>query len=336
MDIYSAQRLIGEDIITVMYERYTILKFVSENNSAGRRSIADALNLTERTARKHIDYLSDKNLIRINKYGVTVLDEAYVVLDYLADYFSRVFSFKEKEVALKELLDINDVVIVRGNCDTDEVSISNMAYEADKIFTDTPLGSKIIGVSGGRTMKAVADNLKSIISSQIVVVPVRGAVGRSHTASANSVSTTIGMKLKCNAYSLNVPENLSGDALKVFSQHPDVQVVTSTYDKIDMLFFGIGRPDELIEYRIFDELEKGLVSSDNCIGEALGYYLDINGKVILHPKSIGLSTDQIKRIPKKYAVAGGASKKDAIKAVCSFAKDIVLITDEGCADALLK
>ena len=103
MDIYSAQRLIGEDIITVMYERYTILKFISENNSAGRRSIADALNLTERTARKHIDYLNDKNLIRINKYGVTVLDEAYIVLDYLADYFSRVFSFKEKDILAPNL-----------------------------------------------------------------------------------------------------------------------------------------------------------------------------------------------------------------------------------------
>ncbi|MBR6801232.1 MAG: hypothetical protein IKM61_05745 [Eubacteriaceae bacterium] len=335
MDIYSAQRLIGEDAVNTMHERYNILKFLSETDHAGRRMISDNLFLSERTVRNHLEYLEMKDLITVGKSGAAIKKEGLTALSVLTDYFSRMFSSKEKETALKELLGIDDVVIVRGDSSFDQLSVHNIAYEADKILTGSPLGAKVIAVSGGNTMKAVSDNLKGMISDQCTVIPVRGAVGRSHAASANSISSTMGMRLKCNAYRLNIPDGISLADLDVLAESPDITAVTDLYDKIDILFFGISDPKILIENRTFGELEKGLVSSPLCVGEALGFYLDSEGRVIKSPEKVGLSKDQINRIPKKYAVAGGSGKSKAIKALCAFINDIVLITDEGCADALL-
>lgn len=335
MDIYSAQRLIGEDAVNTMHERFNILRFLSENDHAGRRVICENLSLTERTVRNHLDYLSEKGLVSVGRSGVSILADGINAIMILQDFFSRIFSSEEKETALVEMLGIEGAVIVRGNAAEDETALTNMAYEADKILTATNLGSKIIAVSGGRTMKAVSQNLKSVISAQCTVIPVRGAIGQSHSANANSISSSIGMKLKCNAYRLNIPDSVSKNALEDYALTPDISAVTDMYEKIDILMFGVGNPADLIGFRTFGELEKGLVSSQGCVSEALGFYLDSAGKVIKVPEIIGLTKDQLNRIPKKYVIAGGSGKKDAIKALCAFMNDVVLITDEGCADALL-
>ncbi len=335
MDIYSAQRLIGEDAVNTMHERYNILRFLSENDHAGRRIICESLSLTERTVRNHLEYLAGKGLVNISRAGVSISREGENASDILQDFFSRIFSSKEKETALREKLGIDGAVIVSGNASMDESALTNIAYEADKILTDTHLGAKIIAVSGGKTMKVVANNLKSVISAQCTVIPVRGAIGPSHSSNANSISSMIGMKLKCNAYRLNIPDSIGISSLEEYASTADVVAVTDMYDKIDILLFGVGNPEDVIGYRTFNELEKGLVSADNCVSEALGFYLDRTGKVIKSPEMIGLTKDQINRIPKKYAIAGGSDKSDAIKALCAFMNDIILITDEGCADALL-
>ncbi len=335
MDIYSAQRLIGEDAVNTMHERYNILKFLSENDHAGRRVICENLLLTERSVRNHLEYLSEKKLIKISRAGVSILKDGYSMIQILSDYFSRMFSSEEKETALKEYLNIDDVIIVSGDSSEEDNALFNIAYEANKILTDTHLGAKTIAVSGGRTMKAVAENLRNVISDQCTVIPVRGAIGRNHSANANSISSAIGMRLKCNAYRLNIPDSVSHSLLEEYLKSPDVKAVTDMYDKIDILLFGVGDPEELIALRNFSELEKDMVSSGNCVGEALGFYLDITGRPIKFPEKIGLTKDQLNRIPKKYAIAGGSGKSDAIKALCAFMSDIVLITDEGCADALL-
>ena len=335
MDIYGAQRLIGEDAVNTMHERYNILRFLSENDHAGRRVICEHLSLTERTVRNHLGYLSQKKLIKVSRSGVSLLNDGKVVAGVLGDFFSRVFSTREKETALADYLGINGAVIVHGDSSADESVLTNIAYEADRILTDQDPGSKVIAVSGGRTMREVSKNLRSVIFPQCTMIPVRGAVGASHSFGANSICSAIGMKFRCNAYRLNIPDNIGISDLGEYSLTPDVVAVTEMYDKIDILMFGAGNPSEVIPYRTFGELEKGLVSSDSCVSEALGFYLDRSGRVIKLPEAIGLTKDQLSRIPKKYVVAGGSGKSDAIKALCAFMNDVTLITDEGCADALL-
>ena len=72
------------------------------------------------------------------------------------------------------------------------------------------------------------------------------------------------------------------------------------------------------------------------MGEAFGYYFDAQGHVVHKVKTIGLQLEDLESKDFIYAVAGGQSKGEAIKAYLTIAPDnTVLITDEAAAKVIL-
>ncbi len=335
MDMFSAQRLIGEDIVQLIYERYQILEYVKTHQPSGRRSIAAHLNLTERQVRNHLDYLYKKNIVTIDKRGVLLKENQDDITPYLYQYFSKIFSFYEKESELQSLLNIQRVQISKGNCDNDENALNNLGLAAENYFIEQLDISGLIAVSGGSTMKAFVDNLRSISRPNYSVVPVRGAIGSSHSYQANTIAFYTSMKLSSKLYELNIPDMIDRNLLMNLIDHPDIKAVTSKYNEIDILIFGVGKPEVLAEYRHLSDTERKSIFQKDCVAEALGYYLNSKGEVINRSSGIGLDLNDLKRIPVKIAVAGGASKSKAVQAVSAFMPDVVVITDEGCADKIL-
>ncbi|MFA0814352.1 MAG: sugar-binding transcriptional regulator [Anaerofustis sp.] len=336
MDLFSAQRLVGEDAIQMIYERYQILDYIKHNQPAGRRKITEQLNLPERQVRNHLDYLYKKNIILIDKRGVLLNENAEDVTPFLYEYFAKIFSSYEKEMRLQSILGVKKVLIARGNSDKEPSALNNLGLAAESYFTEQLDKEGLIAVSGGTALKAFADNLRSIPKPNYTVVPVRGAIGSSHSYQANTIAFYTSMKLKCDMYELNIPDTIDTNLILSLANHPDIKAVTQKYKLIDILIFGVGRPEILAEYRHLSGIEKEKIVQMNAVAEAVGYYLNQDGEVIKKASGIGLELDDLKRIPVKIAVAGGASKAKAIKALSAFMKDVVIITDEGCADVLLK
>ncbi len=336
MDIYSAQRLIGEDAVQTLYERYQILEYIKQNQPAGRRKIAQQVNITERQVRNHLDYLYKKSVIVMDKRGVLLNDKLEDVTPFLYDYFSKIFASHAKEVQIEKLLHIKKVIISKGDCDKDLNILNHLGLAAENYFVENLNSSGLIAVSGGSALKIFADNLRNIPKPNYTVIPVRGAIGSSHSYQANMIAFYLGMKLKCDALQLNIPDRIDENLLSGLVKHPDIKAVISRYKDIDILVFGVGKPELLAGYRHLSDSEREKILSMDCAAEAVGYYLDSKGEVIKKSSSIGLEIDDLNRIPVKIAIAGGESKSRAIKALSGFMKDITLITDEGCADALLK
>ena len=335
MDMFSAQRLIGEDIVQLIYERYQILEYVKTHQPSGRRSIAMHLNLTERQVRNHLDYLYKKNIVTIDKRGVLLKENQDDITPYLYQFFSKIFSFYEKESELQSLLNISKVRISKGNCDIDESALNNLGLAAENYFIEQLDQSGLIAVSGGSTMKAFVDNLRTLSRPSYAIVPVRGAIGSSHSYQANTIAFYTSMKLNSKLYELNIPDMIDRNLLMNLIDHPDIKAVTSKYNKIDILIFGVGKPEVLAEYRHLSDTERNNILQKDCVAEALGYYLNSKGEIINRSSGIGLDLDDLNRIPVKIAVAGGASKSKAVQSVCQFIPDTVVITDEGCADQIL-
>ena len=69
-----------------------------------------------------------------------------------------------------------------------------------------------------------------------------------------------------------------------------------------------------------------------AVGEAFGYYFDAQGQIVHKVKTIGLQLEDLENKDFIFAVAGGQSKGEAIKAYLSIApENTVLITDEAAA-----
>ncbi len=75
-----------------------------------------------------------------------------------------------------------------------------------------------------------------------------------------------------------------------------------------------------------------------AVGEAFGYYFDTQGQIVHKVKTIGLQLEDLESKDFIFAVAGGKSKGEAIKAYLKLitVKNTVLITDEAAAKIILE
>jgi cellulose biosynthesis protein BcsQ len=71
-------------------------------------------------------------------------------------------------------------------------------------------------------------------------------------------------------------------------------------------------------------------------GESLGCYCSLDGRILYGSNNIGISLKDIKHHPHVIAVAGGASKAEAIVAVMRTCRTGILVTDEGAAEKMMK
>ncbi|WP_224654095.1 sugar-binding domain-containing protein, partial [Escherichia coli] len=66
------------------------------------------------------------------------------------------------------------------------------------------------------------------------------------------------------------------------------------------------------------------------------YYFDGRGNVVHRIRTVGIQTEQLKKVPLIIAVAGGNSKAEAIMSyMASAPRQTILVTDEGAARAML-
>jgi DNA-binding transcriptional regulator LsrR (DeoR family) len=103
---------------------------------------------------------------------------------------------------------------------------------------------------------------------------------------------------------------------------------------------GIGTVEpaaQLVEAGMIDEAEINDISSSGAVGELLGHFFDASGQMIhtnLTARTLSVDLDLSHRA-EIVALAGGASKVAAIRAVLASGLVTGLITDEVTAQALV-
>jgi central glycolytic genes regulator len=100
---------------------------------------------------------------------------------------------------------------------------------------------------------------------------------------------------------------------------------------------SIGRAVHMAARRKMSEDEIVRLKQKNAVAESFGYFFDENGEIVHKVPRIGLSLEDIQKMPTILAVAGGKSKVKAITAYMKNApKQTWLITDEAAANEILK
>ena len=72
-----------------------------------------------------------------------------------------------------------------------------------------------------------------------------------------------------------------------------------------------------------------------AVGEALGYYFDVEGRLVHTTSSVGLQDKDLPAIGMVIMVGGGRSKANAARAILRNGGRHVVITDEAVAKALV-
>lgn len=330
------QRLVPE-LIDVLTKRYTILRTVSLLQPVGRRVLAQELGTTERKLRSEVEFLREQGLLAASGLGMTLTPAGEELMEELAQFMHEVRDLTRREAILAGCLNLARVIAVPGDSDVSETVQKDMGRAAAQYLKSILSDGMVIAVSGGTTLAAVAAALvPANYHGSITVVPARGGMGEDLAKQAGTIAAKIAGKLNANHRLLHLPDSLGEEAAAAVEQEPEIREVLELVRSASVLLLGIGVAQAMARRRHLRPDQLALLDRLGAVGETFGYYFNRRGEIVYVTPSTGLKLENIKRIGHVIAVAGGASKAEAIVSVLSYKfPPVTLITDEGALTGML-
>ncbi|MCF3947124.1 sugar-binding transcriptional regulator [Acidiphilium sp. AL] len=200
---------------------------------------------------------------------------------------------------------------------------------------------RIVGIGHGRTLAAAVEHLPRIDCPDLTVVSVLGGVPRRVGANPFDVVHALAEKTGAAAYFLPVPfyANDEGDRAVLLRQR-GVSETLRIAEEASLFVLGVGEVREaayLCESGMILPEEIARAQRDGAIAEAFGTFYDRDGKPVatdLHHRVIAVAPEAM-RGRDVLAVAGGAEKAAAIRAMLKTSLPTALITDEMTARLLI-
>ncbi len=315
--------------------RVDILKTISGNQPIGRRGIVRLLDLNERQVRNQCEILQKFNYIKTSEMGMYITEEGLEVLKLSEAYVQEFKNLALLRNALIKYLGISDVHIVDATVGG-AFNSNVFASAAQEHIHEFLENDQVIGITGGSTMKQLVDGMKTDREyPDSIIVPARGSLGRKYKYQANSIVEILADKLGADYFTINFPDYIDSELIQGIEHDQEIKKYNTLVGEIDLLIFGVGRADIMSQRRGLSTGNLELLERKNAVSEAFGNYFDIDGNIIYETGSIGLSLEGYKKVKTAVAVASGQEKAEAIVSLCKVRKDIVVIMDLECANAVL-
>ncbi|SDF59330.1 sugar-binding transcriptional regulator [Sporomusa acidovorans] len=328
------QRKLAPELIQTIEARYNLLRHIQHAQPIGRRALAAMLDVGERGVRAQVDWLKNAGLVEFSQLGISVTAEGQALLPDLAEYVRLLHDLVGLEDELAERLNLKKVVIIPGDSEADIAVRRELGRAAAGVLGEYLGDNMIVAVSGGSTMAKVAAAIHFTLPTT-TVVPARGGLGEIVEYQANTIAAVMANKLGGRYRLLHIPDGVNEETLEaILAGDANLKAVADMIKEADILVHGIGEAAEMAGRRGVAASTIAEIEQAGAVGEALGQYCALPGKVVYVTSSIGLRLDDLAGIGTVIAVAGGKAKAKAILAVAGTGGQDVLITDEAAAKAI--
>lgn len=203
-----------------------------------------------------------------------------------------------------------------------------------------------VGVSAGTAVREVAENFSTKnYLTHVKFIPLVGGLGQEHmNLQANVVCEIFAKRCGATAVELHAPITVdTANAKKIFLEQTFIKKVFDQARKVDISVVGIGgEPVYSTMTKAYLKEEPGFQSDlaiDEIVGDICYNFINKDGELIegvWNSRVLSIGFDDLRKIPKKIAVAGGKEKVEGIRAALCGKLVNVLITDEDAAKALAK
>ena len=328
-------RKIAPELISLIEERYDILRHIQYAEPVGRRALALMLEKGERSVRAQVEFLKDAGLVHFSPLGMTLTPEGQLMQSDLSEYIKVLHGLTMLETELSEKLGIGQVIIIPGDSEVNTMVRRELGRATANVLAQHLTGNNmVVAVSGGTIMANVAEAV-DFSRPSVTVVPARGGLGEQVEYQANTIAAAMATKLGGKYRMLHVPDGISEEMMGVmFADHANILSVIEMIKQADVLIHGIGQAKEMAVRRGCDDEFISQLMSSGAVGEALGHYCTLTGENSYITSSVGLQLDNLADIGLVIAVSGGRKKAEAIIAVTSAGGQDVLVTDESAAKAI--
>ena len=335
-DLIALQRLIAPEIGELLEMRYKILATIVNEAPIGRRNLAQALDMSERQIRNEIEFLQNQKLLGVERQGVIVSELGKRTIDDLQKILYDYNEIEELEKTLQKALKLKKVFVCPGDVKQDARVMQYMGSAGARYLLSVLQDGDTVALTGGASTGSLVDQMKEATYPNVTVIPARGGIGKTHFVQANNLVAKMGLKLKSNYELLHLPDNLDNRLLEELKDYPEIKHVFDQMKVIDFFIFGIGRAEVLAKRRNLKIEEQETITNQGAVAEAFGHYFNLQGKLVSKPNSISIGLEDYYNIPTNIAIAGGAHKADAIISVSRIKENLVLITDESAANAIIR
>jgi len=294
------------------------------------------MDLTERVLRSETDILKKQELIKVKPTGMEITEAGETTIRQLNSYFNIYSDDHHLAQVIKEQYNIKEVYVIPGDSDADKTVKIELSRQAGQLVEDVLYEHAIVSVTGGSTMAYVSEAMHKQ-PYNVLFVPARGGLGENVVYQANTIAASMAQQTNGDYTTLYVPDNVSETTYNTLMLEPSVIHSLEKIKESNITIHGIGDALKMARRRQSPSEVIEKLQHHNASGEAFGYYFDDQGDIVHKVKTIGLQLEDLESKKFIFAVAGGKSKGEAIKAYLSIApNNTVLITDEAAARVIAK
>ena len=231
--------------------------------------------------------------------------------------------------------------IVARNFDDDPVAIGALLGSASAAYlTNVISDADVLGISWGSTLTRTVDAIRSLAPAEIVQL-----VGGVHAAALETSGVELVRRLaeKSNgrAFPLHAPLLVrTPEMASELRSDPSLAETIGRFPRLTKALVGIGSwaPAMSSLYSEFTPDERAALLAGGAIGDICTLVFDGDGNALESEplrRSMGISLDELRRVPEVIAVAGSPAKARAIAAILRSGVVHTLVTDHSTANSLL-
>ncbi len=246
--------------------------------------------------------------------------------------------------ALKERFGLEDTVVIAG-IDSPRLLAQSLGCAAARYLASCVREQSVVGVSWGATLREVAAALGAMKPSSlnVTVVPLLGGLGQvAADLQINELAIRVARALGGSNLYLHAPSFVdTPEAKAAIMADSNIKKVVELWQQVDVALVGVGTfrpPSTLLERGGFPDSELAELRRIGAVGDMCMRFFNINGATVetaLNDRIVGVTLDELGRMKRVMAVAGGANKTEAILGALRSKAVDVMITDDAAARGVM-
>lgn len=310
-------------------ERLKLIHLVAEMYYVGdktQQEIAKELSISRPKVSRLLNAARDENIVQIRVVN------PFANIDLLTQ-------------TLQEKLQISTVIVVPGANKTQNQIRKHLGYATARYLESSIQTGDVVGMGWGRTLHEVVHALESGGDKKLTAVPLMGGLGQvSPSFQVHSMSRVFCEKLGGTWQPLYVPAIVENPEVRQsLLASSDAQQVKTQWARLTVALMGIGNIDLGPEVQMLfaDYLDDGrftYLAQLRAVGDICMRFFDVDGQPIVDglPGVMSIELAQLRQVPRRIGVAGGAEKAEAILGAVRGGYINVLITDETAVTRILE
>lgn len=244
----------------------------------------------------------------------------------------------ELSAAVATHLGLDRVVVIEAGGDMPEVR-RQVGEAAAELLGTTLRAGEVLGLAWGRTLTCMSAAMPRL--PPVDVVQLTGAIGTDLADSPVEVVRRVALSAEGTARPIFAPLVVDDPAtVRALRRQPDVAAALELFDSITTAVVSVGSwdPPESQLLRTISEAERLALLDQGVRAEVASILVSDAGEPVagdFTARCLTIGVDQMRRIPRIVAAAGGARKAQALAAVVRAGLVTELVCDRALAEAVL-